>query len=79
MNVSIRAVLDSIDRRVKKLGWEGVTPQERDVANVDAFYGAVLNGGVDSAFFNSPYLGDMANDLAESLMDIMDLLRAITL
>ena len=63
----MRRVLNAIDHRIRRYGWAGVSGAERDAANVDAFYGAVLNGGIDAIFFNAPYLGDMADDLLASL------------
>lgn len=63
----MRQVLDQVNLRVREFGWANVAQEDRDAANVDAFYGSVLNGGLDAPFFNSPYLGDMAEELAQSL------------
>ena len=65
--LDMRQVLDQVGSRVRELGWANVAQEDRDAANVDAFYGSVLNGGIDAPFFNSPYLGDMAEELAQSL------------
>jgi hypothetical protein len=64
---AMREVLDQVDSRIRQAGWAHVAQEDRDAANVDAFYGRVLNGGLDSLFFNSPYLGDMADELLASL------------
>lgn len=64
---AIRLVLDRVNDRLRDLGWSKVTQEERDASNVDAFYGTVLNGGIAAIFFNSPYLGDMAEELLTSL------------
>jgi hypothetical protein len=63
----VQQVLDGVQTRIRERGWSGVTQEDRDAANVDAFYGCVLNGGIDSLFFNSPYLGDMSAELLASL------------
>jgi hypothetical protein len=63
----VRRVLEAVNARIREMGWANVYQEERDVADVDAFYGCVLNGGFDSLFFNSAYLGDMAVELSAAL------------
>jgi hypothetical protein len=62
-----RRLLNQLNDRIRDQGWNNVTQPERDAANLDAFYGAVANGGIESIFFNSPYLGNMADELLASL------------
>jgi len=63
----VMAAVDRINRRIQEHGWSGITQEERDLANAHAFYCAVANGGIDAVLFNSPYLGDMADELLTSL------------
>lgn len=63
----VHQILNQINARIRSRAWANVSQQERDAANVDAFYGAVTNGGIDAVFFNATYLGDMADELLGSL------------
>jgi Domain of unknown function (DUF4375) len=58
---------DRIKTRIRQLGWENIAPEERHFENALAFYADVEGNGLDSIFFNSQYLGDMAHELLESL------------
>ena len=69
-STDLREVLDRVNLRVRELGWTNVTQADRDAANVDAFYGSVVNGGIDAPFFNSSTLGDMADELVQSLQRV---------
>jgi len=58
-----------IQARIREVGWVGLAADEQHFENTLAFYGDVEGNGLDSVFFNS-YLGDMAEELLESLRAI---------